>query len=120
LNAPVFGMRKRLRWPWIASPRRSPLTQSAAIALESLWNEQAKRDARFKDYACAQMLSKAHGRNDNKLTHGEFRAGLTMNSILIYPDGEFTVYISCGALFGAHDIELSGTVGDGPTSAQIA
>lgn len=98
------------------------ITQTLAVA-ERLWNDQQVWKQRVDDYAVLELLPI---KNDNWLNDDEsplnedlFKSRMTLESISIHPDGNFDFWHDDGDLFWGHSIQISGSLTDGLTNADI-
>ena len=90
---------------------------------ERLWDEQQYWKQKVDDYAVQELLPL---KNDNwledsesPLTPDQFKSRMTLQSISILPDGEFEFWHDDGDLFWGHSIQISGSLDEGLTQADI-
>jgi len=97
--------------------------KDALRTAESLWSDQARWKARLEDFAVKQLLQLKNKtwleEGESELTAAEFVARMTLTSISIESDGEFSFWYDDGDLFWGHVIMVSGDMKDGPTDAGI-
>jgi len=99
--------------------------QDALIhSARTFWEAQESWDRRVRECAVSELLDL---RNDSWLEDGEdtvtedeFNQRITIESITLYPDGEFEMMFRDGDLFWGHVIFVSGTLENGPDDASIA
>lgn len=88
-----------------------------------LWKAQKSWDKRVRDFAVARLLPLKNecwlDDYERKVTSKRFRDRMKLESIAIYPDGEFEFWHDDGDLFWGHSILVSGSLRKGPTSADI-
>lgn len=90
---------------------------------EILWDEQTKWKKRVEDYAVQELLSL---KNDNwleeeelPLTPDQFQSRMKLLSISLYPEGGFDFWHDDGDMFWGHSIQISGSLSEGLTQADI-
>lgn len=90
---------------------------------ERFWKDHAVWDHRLREFAAAQLIDLKNDTwlqdDEESLSEAEFINRLTPNSIAFEPPDRFTIYYDDGALFWGHDIEIRGTLSNGPQSADI-
>lgn len=86
---------------------------------KTLWGDQSSWAAKVADYAVEQLLER---KNDTWLDEGEspvtpesFKSRMALESITVYPDGEFEFWHDDGDLFWGHSIQVSGSLSEGLT-----
>jgi hypothetical protein len=88
-----------------------------------LWSQQSSWKTRIDDYAVQELLALKNdtwlGDDETELSPEEFKSKMTLQSISIYPDGDFDFWHDDGDLFWGHSIQVSGSLAGGPTSADI-
>jgi hypothetical protein len=91
---------------------------------ETLWKTQKKWHQRVCDFAVQELLDNF---NDTWLQEGEktlsaqqFMKRIKLDCIAISQDSSFVFTFDDGDLFGSHIIQISGTLAQGPTHADIA
>jgi hypothetical protein len=89
-----------------------------------LWMEEFLWKTRIEDFAADKLLLI---KNDNwldedesELSSTEFKNKMNLQSLLIYPGGEFSFNHDDGDLFWGHSIQVCGNVADGLTFSGIA
>lgn len=97
------------------------LLEQAIKHARSLWNGASKWNDRLKSYAADHMLEFKNDvwADDQPVTREEFISQMKPSSVLVKPDGSFSVGYKDGWLFGGHGIDVAGSVNHGPTSAGI-
>lgn len=97
-----------------------------AAALESahrLWRDQPAWDARVLDCAAAKLLPLKNSdwldEDESEVSADQFRRRMTLKSIWVSADGSFDFWYDDGDLFWGHTIDVSGSLEDGPSDAQI-
>jgi hypothetical protein len=97
-----------------------PATLKTAHAL---WADQHHWDQRIHDYAVQELLPLKNGEwideDGIRLTAEKFKARMSLESITIYIDGSFAFWFDDGDLFFGHSIQISGSISEGPTQADI-
>ncbi|MEQ8789952.1 MAG: DUF2262 domain-containing protein [Pirellulaceae bacterium] len=90
---------------------------------EQLFEEQSSWKRKVDGYAVQALLSLKNddwlGDDEAPLTADEFNSRMTLQSISIYPDGDFEFWHDDGDLFWGHSIQISGSLGEGLTHADI-
>jgi hypothetical protein len=88
-----------------------------------LWSQQSSWKTRIDDFAAQALLALKNDRwledDETELSPEDFKSKMTLQSISIYPDGNFDFWYDDGDLFWGHSIQVSGSLADGPTSAGI-
>ena len=86
---------------------------------KTLWGDQSSWAAKVADYAVEQLLER---KNDTWLDEGEspvtpesFKSRMVLESVTVYPDGEFEFWHDDGDLFWGHSIQVSGSLSEGLT-----
>ena len=97
--------------------------QDALKTAHALWQNQAEWNRRVRDFAVEQLLTL---KNDTWLDEGEpeltpddFEDRMTLESITVNADGSFDFWHNDGDLFWGHSIQISGSLAEGPTHADI-
>ena len=87
---------------------------------KTLWDDEGSWAAKVSDYAVEQLLER---KNDSWLDEGEspvttevFKSRMALESVTVYPDGEFEFWHNDGDLFWGHSIQVSGNLTDGLTN----
>lgn len=90
---------------------------------EKLWDEQIAWKQKVDDYAVLELLDL---KNDNWLSEDEptldsdqFKSRMTLETISVHPDGKFEFWHDDGDLFWGHSIQVSGSLEEGLTQADI-
>lgn len=106
----------------LGARNRERLPDCITIA-RTLIRDQAEWHDRTRDFAVKELLSP---KNENWLDEGEeeltaddFRKRLTLSSLTLDPDGNFTFWFDDGGLFFGHSVTVSGTFADGFERADI-
>ncbi len=92
----------------------------------SLWDQQEQWEQRVRDYAVEELLDLKNDtwldedEGEEELTPEQFVERMSLESIVVYPDGAFEFTYDDGGLFWGHVIQVSGTLSEGPTNAGIA
>ena len=96
---------------------------SSLDTLETLFKEQKIWSKRITDFAIKNLLELKNGEwlndGESEVTAEYFAKAMQLDSIVADPDGRFAFWHSDGDLFFGHSIEISGTLSDGPTRADI-
>lgn len=133
---PVFGtctLDRRIDWYaaetlWNGKPVNLYLNESDEVqaALESalaLWAGQAEWAQKVRDFAVQKLLPLKNdnwlGEGEVELTPDEFAARMTLEAISVDPTGSFEFWHDDGDLFWGHSIQISGTLAEGLTGADI-
>ncbi|MCJ8311738.1 MAG: DUF2262 domain-containing protein [Saccharospirillaceae bacterium] len=139
INHPEFGtlvLDRSVDWfegevSWINKPIRISVSldeetdspESGLATIESLYKDASNWSKKITDYAVSQLLEL---KNENWLSEGEqkldaaaFINSMKLESITVYPDGEFEFWHNDGDLFWGHSILISGTLTEGPNYAEI-
>jgi hypothetical protein len=90
---------------------------------DSLWADQAAWKRKVEEFAVDRLLPLKNdswlGEGERELTAADFKKRMTLQSINVAGDGWFEFWHDDGDLFGGHAIQVSGTLKDGPTDADI-
>jgi hypothetical protein len=135
---PMFGtftLDRRVDWyethtTWAGRPVRLSLSAKepddllrALDAARTLWKDQNIWNRRVRDFAVAKLLPLKNGSwlddDEQELTGDDFLARMTLDAITVNPDGSFDFWHDDGDLFWGHSIEVSGSLDEGPTRADI-
>ena len=88
-----------------------------------LFDEQQVWKKKVDDYAVQELLPLKNDNwlddNESQLTPDQFKSRMTLESISIHPDGEFEFWHDDGDLFWGHSIQISGSLDEGLTQADI-
>lgn len=116
---------------WMGEPIRvsvsldeeSGSSESSIKTLEALYSGASDWSKKITDYAVSELLEL---KNDNwlmddqeELTASDFINSMKLESITVYPDGEFEFWHNDGDLFWGHSILISGSLSEGPNDADI-
>ena len=99
------------------------LADSLATA-HALWQSLDAWDARVRRVAADQLLSLYEDTwrdavDGPELDATAFGERILLQSIVVYPDGEFELWFGDDDLFGGHSIRVVGSLADGPQAATI-
>jgi len=90
----------------------------------TFWEAQEAWDRRVRGCAVSELLDLKNDSwlegDEGAVTEDEFQRRITVESITLYPDGEFEALFRDGDLFWGHAIIVSGTLESGPDDASIA
>jgi len=90
---------------------------------EALWDDQVEWKRKVEDFAVKELLPLKNeywlSEGEKALTPDEFKARMSLQSVSIFSDGEFEFWHDDGDLFWGHSIQISGSLKDGPTRADI-
>ena len=88
-----------------------------------LWSQESSWKTRIEEYAVQMLLPLKNeswlGDDESELSPEEFKSKVTLQSISIYPDGDFEFWHHDGDLFWGHSIQVSGNLIEGPMDADI-
>jgi hypothetical protein len=97
--------------------------QAALKVAHALWDAENSWSARIRDYAVCKLLPL---KNDNwldedetEITADQFNERMSLESVTVYPDGEFEFWHEDGDLFWGHSILIKGSLLEGPTEAGL-
>jgi hypothetical protein len=138
ISDPTFGtltFNRDVDWweanvAWLNQPIQLFLSVEEPADLESvlasariLWQNQAQWSQRVQDFAIDKLLELKNDswleEDEEPLTASQFVERMTLESITIYPDGGFDFLHNDGDLFWGHSIQVTGTLREGPTDADI-
>lgn len=104
----------------VEGPEELDATLEAARAL---WDDEAAWNHRIQDYAVQQLLPLKNenwlDEDEAELTAEQFKSRMRLEAVTVYPDGSFEFWHDDGDLFWGHSIQISGSLSDGPTNADI-
>jgi hypothetical protein len=105
--------------------RKGGADEEALFALaEGFWKQRKKWDRRARDFAAEELLELKNdnwlGDREKEFTPRTFKARMALESVGLSPDGSFEFTYDDGNLFWGHVIQVSGTLAEGPTDADIA
>lgn len=96
---------------------------SVLAVARSLWNDQAVWDERIREYAVQALLDLKNDSwlddDEQPLSAQQFLARMTLESITVDPDSTFSFMHNDGELFWGHAIQVTGSLQEGPTAADI-
>lgn len=100
--------------------------QSLSAVLEvarALWKSSATWDTRIKDFAADRLLALKNeswlDEDEAEVSRSDFIARMQLESITVYPGGEFDFMHADGDLFRGHCIAVAGDLEEGPNDADI-
>ncbi len=97
--------------------------ESCLKVARELWANESSWQTRMQNYAVEELLPLKNDSwlddNELDLTPDTFKRKMTLQSISIYPDGDFEFWHDDGDMFFGHSIQLCGNLTDGLTSADI-
>ena len=91
----------------------TPYTRPLAF-LEAFCRDAARHDKELREFAAAELLTKANKLMNTSLTAEEFAAGMKIFNIMMYYDGDYEAFLS----FGDYEISIWGDT-SGPKEADI-
>lgn len=101
--------------------------ESALETAHVLFQNQDEWNKKVRDFASEKLLDLANDwLQDNEdtelkeITKEMFIDFMSLDSISVYPEGEFEIFFFDGDMFWGHSITVSGNISDGFTSAEIA
>lgn len=131
----TFTLDRRLSWyttgtSWNGEPVdlnlsvESPEELDAALqAAHALWDDEAAWNHRIQGYAVQELLPLKNeswlDEDEVELTAEQFKSRMTLEAVTVYPDGSFEFWHDDGDLFWGHSIQISGSLSEGPTDADI-
>jgi hypothetical protein len=130
-----FTLDRRVNW-WTAETKWSGTVVALNLSLDdsgkldpalqvarALWKDQKKWTKRIEDYAVQELLPLKNeswlGEDEVELTADQFKKRMTLESVTVGPDGTFDFWHNDGDLFCGHSIQISGSLSEGPTRADI-
>jgi hypothetical protein len=97
--------------------------QEALKTAHSLWKTQEAWNQRIRDFAVQELLSLKNGdwlgEDEVEITADQFKDRMKLEAITVYPDSSFVFWHDDGNLFWGHCIQISGSLSEGPTDADI-
>lgn len=98
---------------------------AAQDTARALMSEQAQWDERVRGYAADTLLDRANdllAQEDGgePISRQKFLDQLALDSVLTAPDGAFEFWFSGDDLFLAHPVHVTGTLENGPESADLS
>lgn len=130
-----FTLDRRLDWyegdaAWCGRTVRLTLKASDDAGLDSairaaakLWDAQGAWSARLEDCAIAHLLDLKNESwlddDGEPIEASQFRRCLTLESVMVEPNGNFEFWYDDGELFYGHAIRVAGNLLEGATDASI-
>ncbi|HWX23201.1 MAG TPA: DUF2262 domain-containing protein [Candidatus Binatia bacterium] len=106
------------------SARAPAEVQAALTTAHRLWQTQDGWDQRIRDCAARILLPLKNeswlGEDEAEVTADQFKQRMKLESITVHPDGSLEFSHTDGDLFWVHSIQVTGTISEGPTDAEIA
>lgn len=101
-----------------------PDAPTAALeAASRLFADQAEWDCRIKEYAVEKLLPLKNDswldEDEAQMSAGMFLSRMTLETIVVKETGRFSFWHSDGDLFWGHSIQISGSLSEGLTDADI-
>ncbi|HTE42068.1 MAG TPA: DUF2262 domain-containing protein [Steroidobacteraceae bacterium] len=99
---------------------------SQLVSAEAIWKDIHSFDARAKEFASGELLALKNElwleeeQEVTEVTDKEFRNRMTLKWISISDDEEFSFSYSDGELFWGHAIDITGTVKNGFSDADVS
>src|SRR5262249_40338436 len=136
LNDANFGkltLDRRVDWftaqvDWDGKPVSLNLSDSAAVekslkVATALWQKQREWNRRIRDFAVQDLLPLKNesglDEDETALSGDEFTDRMTLESITVFPNESFDFWHNDGDQFLGHSIQISGSLSEGPTRADI-
>ena len=89
----------------------------------SLWENEDDWNRRIRDFAVQKLLPLENDcwldDDESELSPDQFKDRMTLEGISVDPDGSFDFWHNDGDLFWGHAIQISGSLVEGPTLANI-
>lgn len=105
------------------SSKESEEVEAALETARALWRSQESWSRRIADYAAQELLPLKNeswlDEGEAELTADQFKARMRLEAITVHPDGSFVFWHNDGDLFWGHSIQISGSLSEGPTDADI-
>jgi hypothetical protein len=90
----------------------------------TLWGNAVAWDARIRAFAADRLLELKNEswleEGEVELTSAEFILRMAIESVTVYPEGQFEFTLDDGGLFWGHSINVTGNLQDGLTDAGIS
>jgi hypothetical protein len=106
----------------LAAKERGKVEEALKTA-HSLWRSQDSWNRRIADYAVQELLPLKNdswlGEGEAEVTAEQFKACMKLEAVTVNPDGSFEFWHNDGDLFWGHSIQISGSLSEGPTHADI-
>lgn len=129
----LFTLDRRVDWfvgtvIWAGQPISLNLSgsadaQGALKTAHALWQSQAEWNRRVRCFAVEELLPLKNDswleEDEAELTPDEFEERMKLESIRVSADGSFDFWHNDGDLFLGHSIQVSGSLSEGPTQADI-
>ena len=131
----TFTLDRRIDWfsgnvVWCGNPVSLNLSATEAVEINdalktarALCRSQSAWNWRIREYAVQELLPLKNDvwldDNEKKLTASRFKDRMRLESITVYPNGSFEFWHNDGDLFWGHSIQISGSLAEGPTDADI-
>jgi hypothetical protein len=97
-------------------------TQTLQMA-HVLWNNMADWNKQINHFAAKELLPIKNetwlDEDENALTEETFISAIVLESIVVYPNGDFSFWFNDGDIFWGHAIAVSGSLDQGLTNASI-
>jgi hypothetical protein len=128
LNAGAGGYTTQVSWcgtqiELSIQPSFSGETEDAINCALQLLSERSVWMPRVEQYAASELLEKKNDiwleEDEEPLSTSQFVEKLSLESIDIDDEGNFTFWFNDGELFWGHTIQVGGSLSQGPTDAGI-
>lgn len=97
--------------------------EKALKTAHTLWEQQALWDDQIKEYAVKELLELKNDAwvedEEEEVSKTEFLSLMTLETVTVYPNGDFEFWHGDGDLFWGHSIKVSCSLSGGITSAGI-
>lgn len=97
--------------------------KSALDRAHELWKAASSWNERVRDYAVQELLPLKNESwlddDEAELTPEQFESRMTLESVIMFPNGSFEFLHDDGDLFYGHSIQICGNLSDGLTDADI-
>lgn len=107
----------------VSLDEESGSSESSIKTLEALYSDASNWSKKISEYAVSELLELKNDTwlmdGQEELTASDFINAMKLESITVYPDGEFEFWHSDGDLFWGHSILISGSLSEGPDNADI-
>lgn len=91
---------------------------------KALWDDQSSWSAKISEYVVTRLLQLKNDswldEEESPVTRESFQSRVSLESVIVYPDGAFEFWHDDGDLFWGHSIQVSGSLADGLTDAGIS
>jgi hypothetical protein len=129
----TFTLDRRVDWftgepLWAGQSISLNLSESAEArealgTAHALWQNQSEWNQRVRSFAVERLLPLKNDfwldEEEAELTPEQFDNRMTLDSITVNADGSFEFWHNDGDLFAGHWIQISGSLSEGPTDADI-